>query len=370
VNNEDAAYLPGGSKYAEKTDRPGDATLNKVRALLASAEDAAFPPEVQEQYRNRAEALMFQYKISMLDLQGTPQAVTFEPQWRNLFVCDITNEFRMEYLAIFSAVMSHCSVRGGWSSQYSTELNQGRGYYMNVVGFVPDLQYMELLLTNALLTFGAKLEPKKNPGLSMEENVYAMRAAGMERGRIARIMWPEKFVGQPSGHVDKGANKRVTAIFTRESEKRGESTEGLLGQGVSMRNYRHSYAEGFVDELWSRLLRMKQVRGGEAHAVQLANVQQRVDEALYQRYPNMRPSKVPSGNHKAPNEDCPRCQQAKSGYCREHMYLKPSAAKAKDVPYSQAGIKRGRDAARSVDLGGTNAGAHAVGSTRREVEGK
>jgi hypothetical protein len=341
-----------------------DATLDKVRALWASSQDESYPEEVREQYRTRAEALMFLHRITLAKAQqaGTNSDV---PQWRNLVVCPAYNEFHGQYKAIVSALVEHVGVRGRFSLAGSQTT-----WCLEVVGFPSDLGYLEMLFTSCMMAFGGKLEPKWDPSLPLEENVYRMRSAGMERSRIARLAWPATYANHPSGYVNKALNIRVTAIFREMADKYGDDPSVLLGRGNNVATFRKSYAEAFVDELWSRLWRMRAARGNEARAVVLADVKNLVDEAFYTRYPYLRPRPPGPGDngaYVAPNADCERCKIAKSGYCRAHQWLKPSKAKAKERPYSAAGAARGTVAAQSVDLGASGTAPIPATSDRRKI---
>ena len=357
---ENSEYLPGGSKYAAKQDHT-DPTLNKVRALLASADDPTYPPEVQDSYRAQAEALMFKYKIDALTVAGKPTSVLGEPQWRMFRLCERGNPYLLNYQSIASSIYSHCDVKGVFTSE-------GGYHTIHIVGMVPDLQYFELLFTSCLLAFASKMQPKYSSEHALEENIYLMRSAGMERNRIAKLCWPSEYAGKPLDHVNKTLTRKVSRIFVEEATKRGDDPSVLLGRGNDMKAFRASYAEGFCDTIWSRLLRMRATRAVGTHSVMLKNAADKVTEAFYDRYPGQRPTAT-TEEWVEPNADCPRCKQAKSGYCREHAYLKPSTAKPKPRPYSVAGAERGARAAESVDLGASGNGISAHGNSRA-VEGR
>lgn len=353
-----------GNFYAKGATDP---TLDKVRALWASSEDESYPEEVRAQYRTKAEALMFLHRITLAEARQAGHNLDV-PQWRTLFVCMADSSYQGSYKAFVSSLVRHCGTRGVFEL---TEDAAGKLVWnLEVVGYTNDLNYLELLFTSCVMAFSGKLEPKWDPSLALEENVYRMRSAGMERGRIARMAWPETYKKFPAGHVHKALNIRVTAIFKEMCDKYGDDPSVLLGRGNSVAVFRKSYAEAFVEELWSRLYRMRMARGAEDKAVVLKVDADSVDEAFYQRYPRLRP--VPAGTPgavwKDPREDCERCKIAKSGYCRAHNWLKPSTAKPKEQPYSQAGAQRGAVAARSIDLGAVGSRPVTSHYTTPEVE--
>ena len=72
---------------------------------------------------------------------------------------------------------------------------------------------------------------------------------------------------------------------------------------------------------------------------------------FFAEYPHLRPSESGRAEYVAPNKDCTKCKSAKSGYCREHQYLKPSTGRGRPMAYNYEAASMGRDAARTVDLG-------------------
>lgn len=340
-----------------------DPTLERVRALWASSTDESYPEELRESYRTRAEALMFKHRITLATLGEQGESLLGEPEWRVLDLYAVGSEYWDAYETIVYTLLQHCELRG------TTDRSEGR-VRLEVVGFPADLGYFELLLTSCLLAFGSRLEPQWDTSISFDENVYRLRAAGWERGRIARKAWPAEFADLSLGFVNKTLNKRVSAIYEREAAKRDESTAGVSGRGANVGTYRKSYAEAFVSELWRRLSRMRIARGQESAAIILKSVKEKVDEAYYIKYPSRRPRPASAGTAgvwRAPNADCARCKKAKGGFCREHSYLRMK--KRAERPWSEAGYARGEAAARTVDLGRAGSGRVGADSGYREVEG-
>jgi len=172
-----------------------------------------------------------------------------------------------------------------------------------------------------------------------------MRSAGWEGHRIAMAIW---------GRDDKALRVKARNLYRKEAAERGEDVEGLTGRGVNVAQFREDYAAAFVHEFYSRLFRMRMEHAQDERGLVLASRKNDIDEALYERYPYLRPSAMPSQGWVDPQENCERCKRAKSGYCREHGYLRPSTARPRAASYSAAGARRGRLAARTIDLGATH----------------
>jgi hypothetical protein len=219
------------------------------------------------------------------------------------------------------------------------------------VGFEADVQYAEMLYTAARMAFGAKLEPKVDPTQSDQVNVYRLRSAGIERVRIADIMW---------GNTDKVFLGRVGRMYKAECANRGEEA-ALSGRGVTGAAYREAYAEEFARTFARRLVAARS--GG--NGVALGNREHTLNEAFYARFPDMRPKAAVEGDEWVdPRSLCEKCKKAKNGACREHPWGSSRGPKGRD-PFSAAaerGRASGSAAARTVDIG-RSSGTGRIGGT-------
>lgn len=318
-----------------------DGILKKVQGLLAVADDPATSPEAAENYRTKAEAMMFKYRIeeAMLGTATSSNPLRPVPVWRTFRIAKVGSEWRHHYQRIAVAALAHVDAKA------VVEYEDG-WYVINAVGYESDLRFAELIFTAGMLAFGTKLEPKYDPTLSDQVNAYNMRSAGWEGHRIAKAIW---------GDDAKALRVKARNLFRKECVARGENPDGLVGRGVSVAQFREDYADGFASEFWSRLWRMRMEHAQDERGLVLASRKSDVEEALYVRYPHLRPA--PAGAEKQyvdPQENCAKCKNAKSGYCRDHSYLRPSQARPRAASYSAAGAQRGRAAARTVDLGATH----------------
>lgn len=340
-----------------------ESILGKVRGLLDTANHPNTTPEMAETYRTKAEALMFKYRLdeaTASGFRGDGQS-GFKPVWRRMVLGDIGSEFDRYYRTISASCVQHVGARS--VTRKETDPTTGKRVLVTeAVGYESDLRYMDMLMTAALLEFSKRLEPTYDRNISLEENIYNMRHAGMERKRIAKIV----FGDWKTENEMKAKNRKVTNIFKAECERRGEDHSALLGRGNNMATYRESYADGFVNQFWDRLTRMRQAHGAESGALVLASRKENVDEAFYEKYPTYRPASNPA-EWVDPRKDCKKCQRAVSGYCREHQYLKPST-RVVSTPFNDRAYGRGADAARAVDLGPNATGTPRTGhTTKKEI---
>jgi hypothetical protein len=199
----------------------------------------------------------------------------------------------------------------------------------HVFGFESDLRYGAILLQSVRVGFAKSLEPKVDPTLSDQVNVYNLRSAGVERIRIARVM----------GFGETGsATAKVTRLFKAECAARGEDAAALLGRGNNVKTFRKSYAQSFSSTIWDRLARLRQASAEENRALVLVSRLDEVKEMFYTAYPWMRP--VPVSN------------QIGEG-SKGRKIRKQRARKYVEQPYNHEAAQRGRAAAKNVDLGRT-----------------
>lgn len=319
--------------------------LRRVRGLIAKADHPNTGEHEAEAFRSKAEALMLKYRIeeaTAYDQNHGPNGSGLQPSWLRMGLYGTGSEFANNYRMIAGAVMAH--VGGRARTEYDND-----EVVLVACGFPSDLRYAEVLLTSALLAFSRRLEPKPDVNASDAENAWNLRAAGWERKRIARVLFGE----WETENEMKAKNRKVTRLIKEYGPTIGEDPDQLLGRGNNMETFRASYADGFVNTLHSRLTRMR-MRAVEESGGGLVPVSRKeaVDEAFYERFPRMRPTDKP---YVDPRKDCEKCQRAKSGYCRDHSYLKPSTR----YTYSRTNMRaydRGAAAAYDVDLGPNGAG--------------
>lgn len=304
--------------------------LRKVEGLLAKAESTTFPEEA-DSCRAMAEALMYKYRIEEAML-AKAQPTGAKPEWRQILVCG-WGEFSATYKLLAASVTQHFECKAAF-------LYDGAEYRMDVCGYASDLAFIDALWQSIRLAFADRMEPKVDRKLTDQVNAYRLRKAGIEGRRIAQMIY---------GSDAKPLRVKVRGMFRKEAEARGEDPEPLLGRGVNVKGYRNSYALAFEDEIWRRLRLMRSSRGEESQALVLVGRTEAIAEAFYEKYPHLRPA--PAGTRAIGNEQgqCPKCAKAKSGYCREHSYMRPRASRGPRL--NSAGMAAGRAAARSVDLG-------------------
>jgi hypothetical protein len=257
--------------------------LRKIRALLDKAESSTFEGEA-DLYRAKAEELMRKYRVE------EEQAIAADPQSLAPVsrLVDVTDsaEFGQQYYSMLHWIMGHVGgrLRGRWA--YDPE-RRASVIKATVVGYESDLRMAELLFTNARMAFSEHLEPKPDPTLGDQVNAYRMRRAGMERNRIANLLWK-------SASDDGTAHGKVGALYKAECLARGEKP-ALSGRGVNAKLYRKEYADAFAQRIWERLRKAREGADKIGGLPQLAGREERVTEAFYELFPEERPVPTTDG---------------------------------------------------------------------------
>jgi hypothetical protein len=315
--------------------------LNRVRALLDLADNDGATPAEAALARAKAEQLMREYRIEEeTALARDPQAM--KPEMSTVQLNARGNLFQTHYIQLFSDIAMHVGIR--------TRFVYDGGFVVaQAVGYASDLRYAELLFTTARIVFSEHLEPAPDANLSEEENVYRLRRAGIERNRIATLLWR-------SSPKDGAAHGKVARIYKAECERRGE-TAALSGRTMSAKLYRETYADGFTERLRDRLWKARQGADTLGGLPALHGRKERVDEAFYSLFPELKPSPVA-----AEDSVCAKCEKRKDATpCAAHRARRWT--KADEAAYLRrtasdsalAGRAAGADAAEKVELNGTSA---------------
>ncbi len=324
-----------------------DTMMNRIAALLAKAESTEFEEEAKS-LRAKAEELMRKYRIEEEQLIRTAVS-SGAPVWRSVDLVSYQGQWTSELQSVWYWIAEHCGVR------YVTDLKKVNGEWVwvsDVVGYEIDLRLAEMMYYSARLAFYAKMEPEFDPSKTMEENVYWLRGSGMDRQRVA-----EKVFGQ-KGHAE---GIKVGKIYRQECEKRGEA-DAISGRGFNANLYRQQYADGFRSTIRLRLRNARDAADATGGALVLPQRAERVAEALYVKYPTMRPETPEQAAERKARRDAERAaetpEERKAREARERKLARPrkwtQADEARYVrensPRAERARAAGSAAARSVDL--------------------
>lgn len=310
-----------------------DSILKVVTGLLAKAEASKFPEEAKT-LREKAQEMMQKYRLEEEQLIAQDPG-SIEPILVEFPICKLDSPFRSEYLNLMWYIAGHSDVL----ATYKGDWHGTRMVIAQAVGYEGDARQTEFLFNAVKLAFAESLEPQIDSALSEAVNIYRLRQAGIERQRIARMMWGEEIGSKSSAHA------KVGKIYKAECERRGEAIL-LDGRGISLNVFKESYAREFVWRIVDRLRDARDAVDGTFGAVTLAGRKERVQEAFWTHFPKLRPEPktevaVPE---KAPaKKKAPKPRRISAAAIERENRRYHSAA-------AQAGGSAGRDAADTVEL--------------------
>lgn len=321
--------------------------MGRIQALLAKAESSTFPEEAAT-YRAKAEELMRVYRIEEEKLIAE-QVTSGEPIWRDVPLATYESPWETVISSMFWNIASFCGVQG------MTEYDKIDGVWKfigRVVGYDMDIRLLEMIFSSARLAFLARMEPEYDATLSAEENIYRLRGSGMDRQRVALLVFGQK------GHQE---GIKVGKVFRAECERRGE-VDGVSGRGFNAEAYRTAYADQFRTVIRRRLREASDAADSTGGSLVLPQRAERIREALYARYPSMRPEtpeqrEAREARHAAAEAALTPEERAQRDKDRKAIARRSGWTKADQAKWNRihgAGSERaraaGEEAARSVDF--------------------
>jgi hypothetical protein len=318
----------------------------KIQALIANADDASLSDAARQLYRDKAESLMRQYRVAEEDALATDPG-SAKPIFKNIRVTTYntlaSRDLERYYTQVMRTIVRHagCLIKMEWDA----------GYVATVCGYEGDVRYAEYLWTSALLMFVTRIDPTWDDTLTETENIWRLRNAGIERRVIADRAW-----GYGAGKIASNRSK-VQRIYVRECTVKGEPVRAA-GLGYQTDVYREAYAESFAEELSWRLQMARNAADRTGGGLVLHGRTERVQEALWDRFPSMRPEPAKAAPEGAEPvyTPCPKCASNKSGKCKDHPYSAVTVASERrwrareNSSSAAAGRDSGRDAAARVDV--------------------
>lgn len=325
--------------------------MRKIAGLLATAESFQNDgnAEAAATYREKAESLMRTYRIAEEQLIRE-QVSSGLPIWRDVVIGPRYGDAWGDMMhSMVGHIIRHC---GALYSIEAKTVDGVQSWVAEVVGYDMDIRLIEMMWTSARLAFLARLEPKFDSAASAEENIYRLRASGMDRQTIAKLVFGKE------GHAE---GIKVGKVYQAECEKRGE-TAAASGRGFNREAYREAYADEFRQTIRRRLRMAQDAADSAGGSLVLPERESRVREALWARYPYLRPEtpqeKADREKREAareaamtPAEKADREKRQKA-IARRSKWTQADEARWQRIhgPKAEAAREAGASAARSVDL--------------------
>lgn len=249
--------------------------MEKVASLIAKAEATDYSEE-RDAFRAKADELMVAYAIEESELvQRQGRSLKDEVKQRRIRVAGADSPYRDPLVSLIASVARHARCRIVFYG-----LHYGVSYPVEatVVGMEQDLDYVEMLFASLRLQMANELEPKYDPSLSLSENVYQMRNAGLKWERIHPL-------AEAAGVDTPGRTSRKwNDLYEEACFARGESPRS----NVNPKTVKRNFAEGYVPRVEMRFLEVRRIRDQHtATSTALVPVRSAVDEAYREMFPKL-----------------------------------------------------------------------------------
>lgn len=347
------------------TDKKGK-ILERVRALIAKADSTNFPEEAAS-FRAKADELMTTYAIEQWQLDAIKRGEREMPEKREVDMSWYArNPFRDQLWTLFYQTAQHCRCQ-------AVGLKFGGGV-IPVVGMPNDLDYFDLIFTSLMLQMGKQIDPQPIPELSLEENLAALREAGLPwvdaLNRLADAGFIEKS-DEYRVHDGKVAHfsRKVYETTIRKYRAWCKRT-GHDQSYVNQKTFRRNFADGFVDEIWTRFAEMRRAqetaydadhKAGSMNLV-MRDIKQVVKEAVWDFFPDLRPHPADCDCDRCHRCSDPKCNRTNCRIARQPVRYRSVAGPKIDYAAREAG----RAAGRKADI---SASPHTRVGGRKGIEG-
>lgn len=268
------------------TSAASDEMLRKIQALLDKADGTDFGPE-RDTYRAKADEMMLKYSVEQYHLEevrrARGEAVSLKPVTKDVIV--EWHQFAQKTYDLLLSLGSAIGVRTlyrGWE----------HGWKVTLIGFEVDVRYVEMLWTTLRVQMLDMMEPKVDTSKSFDENVFALRQAGMNWMMVRQRMnehvtvewkpfysydmdWSDRELCTPRDEKERqnkhivsqsgpwpyccdsksGTNTRLLSAYRRMCEAHGVDPAVIR----STDGYRNAWADSFGSRIRQRLM---EKRGG------------------------------------------------------------------------------------------------------------
>jgi len=281
--------------------------LRKVRALIERAEHPDTPPEEAASCRATADRLMEKYAVQEWEALRTGKT-GLKPDKIKIDIGEEGDPFLERMAMLVHTVALHCRATSVWMQ--GSGRKDFRKEYCWVYGYESDLRYFELLYTTLHLHMAGALLPSPDPALTMGENAYAFRQAGLNWIEIA-VAWGWYEVPRMDGETrnvyrnrDKGEARfswhasvgQIKKAALAEYAKRGEKPPRIPPSAAL--NFRYNAINGYIAKIGQRLAEARRQRGVGTEIV-LRDRSQNIAAAVAEDFPALSTAKVADTRYNA-----------------------------------------------------------------------
>ena len=327
-----------------------EAILRKVQALIDKAQHPNTPEGERETCFAMADRISAKYAIDLAKLDARRSKDEREkPTAVKLSFPGSSWDSHLSQMLLSIANNSHVRVRRlTWQNDFM------------LVGFQSDVDYVQLVWMSVHLGFMSKMEPRWDTERTDDENIRALKEAGMKWALIA-------FCANEHGFVCTANDGKLKAAYRRQCKKEGVEPTSHAQRHAA---FRASYAAYFSDIIQHRLLLMSEARKETSKSsgaeLVLFDRHKTVDEEFYRMYPEVHPDAIRLRQEEIFKREQERRarlspkERAEEDARQDRMneqYSRQERLRQKRL-YDHNGAVAGRQAGASVDL---SAGRNGVG---------
>lgn len=349
--------------------------LEQVKALIAKADSTNFDAE-REALLAKADSMMAEYAIEAFELEFAKDRKDREPPVQVVFDYGSTGQSDSDDLLwqMFSELARMVGVLVAYTGWRSAKC----------VGYQMDLDYLDLLMTGIRLNLAVTMEPKPSSVLTLEENLAALKEAGLKWQRVYELLVP---VYPEDPHFRKGRCTQESNWHDHERHdivvpnplptaepwyfhKTMPRNIGVWFTGVYTRHckendrsrmysnptvWRRNFQEGYVYRVRERIREMTRAREDAArgHELVLVSMKNDLKDFFFEAFPELRPhpKNCDCDIHHRCND--PKCQRPACKAAR--MPTKRRYRSEPERKFDYAAQKAGQAAGDRADLtGGRN----------------
>ena len=273
--------------------------LRKVRALIERSEHPDTPAGEAASCRAKADAIMEKYAIQEWEALKSGGATGLKPDKIKIDIGEEDDLFLDRMAHFVNIIANYCRSQSIWMK--GSGRKGFRKEYCFIYGYQSDLRYFELLYTTLYLHLSGAMFPKPDPSLTMAENAYSFREAGLNWIDIA-FAWGWYEVPREEGearnvYVNRETSERaswarsvgrIKKAALEEYARRGE-TPIKIAPAASL-NYRYNAVDGYVARMEQRLREQMNQRGVGTEII-LRDRSQNIAAAIAEDFPSLSSAK-------------------------------------------------------------------------------
>jgi hypothetical protein len=160
---------------------------------------------------------------------------------------------------------------------------------VRVFGMDEDVRWVEMLYTTVHFQFLSRINPKWDPSLGFDQNVYNFKVAGFKWATIDDVAVRN---GEPTAKKDDGSiSSKLISAYRRHMKKIGDTNPISTQNGAAFREqFGRAFMLRFLDRIAAWAAESDSDRDSTpGAAVALVSLAEEVNDAFFAAYPELRP---------------------------------------------------------------------------------